>query len=387
MADNSVLLHKIEPKIRKALSDHKIVGELEKAIGRYLDNNVDKLTTSGPVYRTTFLDSEFSHFYSMLNLNPEEIKGIIKESAYIKGKWQIMNNPFNATSALCIRHFLMTKNPRMVKGMTIYLTLSMYPSLHTKYFKYEPNPAIMDYTISNLSHKFKVKNTATIYEALTETSELCVNTYKSNLIKGTDKDLTDFIMAFKTRLNALLKNIAVLFYENEKKGCYLNQESEEQTEDSFRTTENDTLVVEQISSSVVMKLSTEGPNMKLISLAAKGVSISVNELRNAATNLCLDTNNRDEIKKLVSAIVYLFIFEGHKTKQAIGTNDFFFFSENVYRQANTQNRNVMLIKALLDKWLTKYSAHYRKTNRVNTLMDFRKSMYRFFVFTIQQSVK
>ena len=387
MADNSVLLHYLEPKIKKALSSSKTVDELESAIRRYIDSNVEKLTTSGPVFRTVFLDSEFNRFYSILSLNPDEIMEVIKQSSYIKGKCQIMNNPFNSAAAMVIRHFLKTGNKKMVFATTAYFTLSLYPSLHAKYFKYEPNKAIMDYTISHLSMKFKVRNTATIYEALTETSGLCVQTYHKDIIRGTDKDIVDFVHAIKTRLNALIKNIAIVFYQNEKEGYYLNMEQDEYTDDKQVSVENDSLVIEQVSNSVVLKLSSEGPNMRYVALAAKASGISVNELRNAATNLCMDSTNRAEIRKMVSAIVYLFIFEGKQPKEKLGSNDFYVFSDNLYRQANVKNKNVMLVKALLDKWLEKYSAHYRRTNRENTINGFRKAMFRFMVFTIQQSVK
>ena len=50
--DNSILLKKLAPQVDKALSDKRTARELETIIGNYLDKNAQKLTTSGPVYRT-----------------------------------------------------------------------------------------------------------------------------------------------------------------------------------------------------------------------------------------------------------------------------------------------------------------------------------------------
>ena len=58
MKEDAVLLKKLAPKIDKKLSDRKVVKELEKLIGNYLDSNVQKLSTAGPVHRTIFSDSE-----------------------------------------------------------------------------------------------------------------------------------------------------------------------------------------------------------------------------------------------------------------------------------------------------------------------------------------
>jgi hypothetical protein len=387
MADNSVLLHKLEPKINKALSSPSTVKQLETLIANYVDRNIEKLSTIGPVYRTLFLDDEFNKFYNVLNISPEEVKLILKESTYIKGQWQIMNNPFNSIITFCIRHFGIKKNEKMMNACVIYFTLSFYPSLHTKYFKYEPNKAIMDYTIENLSNKYKVKNTDTFYQALIETTMLCNQTYLKNIIKGTDKDITDYVHAYKTRLNSLIKKIAIAFYENESKGAYFNETEDSNDPDDFRSTENDSIIIEQIANSVVLKLATEGPDMKLITLSAKACGISVNELRNTCFNLCADNNNRTDVRFLVSSLIYIFIFENHKKREAVSSNDFYFFCMDVYGQANTTNKNVIKIKVILDKWLNMYSAHYRKTNRVGTLNNFRRALYTFMVFTIQQTSK
>lgn len=387
MADNSVLLHKLEPKVRAALSSPKVVKALEELIGEYIDKNVSKLSTSGPVYRTFFMDDEYNKFYNILGINPEEVKLILKESTYIKGQWQIMNNPFNSLAVFCIRHFAIKKDERMMKGMVTYFTLSFYPTLHAKYFKYEPNKNVMDYTIANLSSKFKVRNTETFYHAMIETTFTCNETYLKNIIRGTDKDITDYVHAYKTRLNSLIKKIAILFYENEKKGAYMNETEDSNDPDDFRMTENDSIIIERIANAVVLKLATEGPDMKLVTLAAKSCAISVNELRNTAINLCGDNANRSDIKYMVSSLIYIFIFETHHRKELIGSNDFYFFCGELYGQANTTNENVIKIKVILDKWLTKYSAHYKKTNRVGTLNNFRRALYSFMVFTIQQASK
>lgn len=387
MNGDSVLLKLLAPKVDKALSNAHTVKELDRAVASYMDRNVMKLTTVGPVHRTVFLDDEIRKFFDILGIGMDEVRDILKESKYIHSQWQIMNNPFNSTAAFAIRYFKMKKNKHMQDAMIIYLTLSMYPSLHHKYFKYEPNENIMNYTIDNLSNKFKVKTSKNIFEALVDTTMVSDNTMSKRLIRGTDKDITEYVQAYKTRLNSMIKKIANVFYENQKKGLYLNMDSESNDPDDFRVADNDTQLTERLSDSVAMKLAVSGPNMKIVEISAKLSDISVNELRNTVNQLCDDQRNREEIKFLASAIIYLYICDEKNSKDKIGTNDFILYCLTVYKRANTTDENISKIKKILDSWLNKYSATYRRSNRVATLNDFRRALFTFVVYTIQQSTK
>lgn len=387
LKEDAVLLKKLAPKIDKKLSDRKVVKELEKLIGNYLDSNVQKLSTAGPVHRTIFSDSEMNSFYRILDLDPNEIKQYLKESEYIKSQWQIMNNPFNSAITFCIRYFKMKKNAYMMDACVVYLTLSMYPSLHFKYFKYEPNENIMNYTINNLSNKFKIKTSNSIYQALVDTTKLSDRTYSKILIRGLDKDIVYYVQAYKTRINSMMRKLSNAFYENEKKGLYLNQDTESNDEEDYKTADNDTALAERISDNVSMSLFVNGPDMKIITLAAKMSDVSVNEIRNTVNAISGDKRNQDDVKALTAAILYLFIFESKKSKDLIGSNDFVFYSLDIYKRANTYDKNIQKVKSVLDMWLNRYSATYKRSQRLATLNNFRKALFLFVVFTIQQSVK
>ena len=95
--------------------------------------------------------------------------------------------------------------------------------------------------------------------------------------------------------------------------------------------------------------------------------------------------NRNDIKSVTSAILYLYLCNDQNKAEMIRSNDFIYYCLNIYKKANTTDKNIILIKTILDKWLTRYSASYKKTNRVATLNNFRRALFTFFVFTIQQS--
>ena len=185
----------------------------------------------------------------------------------------------------------------------------------------------------------------------------------------------------------MMRKLSNAFYENEKKGLYLNQDTESNDEEDYKTADNDTALAERISDNVSMSLFVNGPDMKIITLAAKMSDVSVNEIRNTVNAISGDKRNQDDVKALTAAILYLFIFESKKSKDLIGSNDFVFYSLDIYKRANTYDKNIQKVKSVLDMWLNRYSATYKRSQRLATLNNFRKALFLFVVFTIQQSVK
>lgn len=199
LAENGkVLLDELYPLVAKGLCKKENTMKLKNAVGEYLDRNNDKLTTIGPINRIIFSDADMNALYEAIEVDPQTIKIFIKKSPVIKSQWQIMNNPFNSAISMAIRYYKVNKNDEMVNILLVYLTLSMYPSIHFKYFKFEPNENIMNYTINNLSNKFKIKQLGTIYAALLDTTQVCYNSNTEKIVRGADKDIIDFIMDEKT---------------------------------------------------------------------------------------------------------------------------------------------------------------------------------------------
>jgi hypothetical protein len=380
-SSNSVLVDELYPLVEKALSNPTNVNKIKRAVTDYLDRNMDRLTTPGPVYRTIFSDSDMNKLYEAIEVDPAEIKRIVQGSPTIKSQWKIMNNIFNPTIAMIIRYFTIKKNQEMVNATLVYLTLSMYPSLHFKYFKHEPNEQIMNYTINNLSNKFKIKQTGTVYHALVDTTQVCYRTNTDKLIRGTDKDIVDFIMDEKTRLNSLLKKIANEFYRNSELGKYMNLDSDNLEEENYHEADSNTFAVERLTNNVVLKLVVEGPNMRLVTVAANLCKVSVSELRNYVNTMVV-SENREDIRAIVESILFLYIFDSQNTIQEVNSNKFLMYCMETYKKSNTTDKNIIRIKKILDKWLENLGT-YKKTQRFATINSFRRALFLFFVLSIQ----
>lgn len=381
----SVILANIYPKVEQAFTSKETQRKFSAIVASYVDRNVNRLSTAGPSKRTLFSDMERNKVYDLIDFDPKTCKAIVKQSNYIKASWKIVNDPFNLVMMMILRYAKLNQLDQINQLAVTYLTLSMYPSLHYKYFKFEPNEAIMQYTINNLSNKFKVKQVGNILQALVDTTALADKTYDKNIRHANDKELTDYINAYKTRLNSLIKKIRDAFEKDYRSGNYMNTELDNEDENDFKTSDSNSLLIQRIVDQVVLKLSVNGPDSRIVDISAKMNQVSVNETRNTLNQL---TQNKDEsvnIRALCESILYLYLFNGENHVNDLNGSKFLTFCLAVYKKSNTNDENVIKVKSILDTWIEKYSETYRKTQRVATLNNFRRALYTFFVFTLQRT--
>lgn len=369
--------------ISKGLSKKENTLKVKKIVSKYIDTNMIKLSTTGPVYKTIFDIMDKKRLYDVCEVTEEQVVSILKKNPYIKGHWRIMNDPFNSVSALSIRFYLVNNNKDIATMLSYYLILSMYPSLHSKYFKYGVNEQIMSYTINNLSNKFKIKQVGSLLPALQETALGSLTHHSKNIIRGTDKDIVDFIMDLKTRANSFLLKIAKNYYENNENKLYLNSDSDSMDSDNYHEADSNVYLIERMTNNVVLKLTVNGPDMKLITTSAKLAQVSVNELRNYINTLVIG-ENKQEIKDIVESILYLYLYDEKNRASEINSNKFFLECLEIYKKSNTTNPNIIKIKSILDEWLNRVGI-YKKTQRLATLNNFRRALYIFFVISIMST--
>lgn len=375
-----VLSTELYPYVEKAFSNKKNITEFEKIVGRYIDKNSDILSAIGPTKMLYFSDNDKNVIYSLIGISAQDVKSIQNKSKDIKKTGKIMANQFNSMMGMIVRYFTIAKNENLVHLSMLYLTLSMYPSVFHKYFKYEPNENIMNYTVNNLSNKYKLKQTSNLMVAVDETGFGGYTLHKSDLIAGTDNAVMQLVFAVKTRLNSFMKKLAREYYKNHQDGKYLNTEFETNSEDNFREADSSTYAISRLVDKVALRLIIDGAPVKLINMAAKTNNVSVNELRNYVNSLMIE-NNTNEIKAVVESILFLYLFDEQNTIEDVTNNKFLLYCLDVYRRSNTTDENVVKIKKVLDMWLERLGT-YKKTQRIATINNFRRALYTFFVMSI-----
>lgn len=381
--DITIIIDDLYDIVEKNLSQKNNIIKLNTVIGKYLDRNANALYDTGMTEKIYFLDSDKEAIYSASNLTKQQITKTIKKSTYIKASWRILNEPLNISSVLILRYY--AKN-NMRKELELFLTFYsfyFYATLYFKYFPFGANKNIMDFTINNLSRKFKLKQSGSIIETITSTALTSHDTYTKELIRGEDGDFAKYVYALKTRLNDILKNVKNEYEKNKASNNYMNYDEDDYSEDNFHLADNMSYIIRNKSQAAVIKLNTYGADMQLANLAAQLSQVSKNEIRNVITHL--SDNDTEDITRLCELILQLFLEGGENNSADIRGQKFIVKCLEIYKKSNTNDKIIIDIKNILDKWLMKNSAKYRQTNREATLSNFRRAIFVYFVLHIQMS--
>ena len=382
----SSISDKLFSTVETSLKNKDTLSIYKTNIDRYLANNTDKYFGMGPGERPIYSTTNIDDYISLLGLTSTEIKNAIKESSNVNSSW-FMLKPYNIANILATRHFLMSKNDEYLTYTVWYLIVELYPPLHFRYFKYNVNPACMQYTINNLSGKFNIKKAGNLWNLLSETCMTAIDLHKNNLIEGNDISFVKYVQDIQSRLNNLLKNIARKYYDNYENKRFLKEEKESFEEDSYYEADSNSYAIERVTNKVVTHLMINGPDYRLVELSAKTNKVSVNQLRNYTDAIVSDEKYKQNVHDIIEAILFLYLFneDGNEShgSDTIGTNEFMIHCLQSYKKSNTKNKQIVKIKEILDIWLDDVGLT-AKTTRAATVVNFRKAIYTFFVMEIQK---
>lgn len=381
---SKILLNEVyTPKIVPALKDPKKMKAISNHIFDYLDKNVMAFTTAGPIKKVLYLESDKRVIYDQTDIRPDELKAVLKKIPGIKSQLNIIKEPYYTMCAMGIKYAAETKDKDIKNAFQSMIICSMYPSLHQKYFRYEPNPDLMEFTINNLSKKFTIKQSGYFYAALYDIVDRAYELHSKRLIQGDDNLIIAYAIDIKTRLNSIFKNLAKEYYDNHKNNAYLSREEDTFEEDNYHEYDSNIYTVNAMTNKVANYLLSNGPNMTLVTTAAKANTVSVSELRNYA-NTIISREYSDDLKKIIESLLSMYLIDNRQPVNNINSNDFIVYSLNVYRTSNAKNQHIINVKKILDKWLSILGTK-EKFKREATLNNFRRALYMLLILSIQQA--
>lgn len=387
MANSSITVVKdtLYPKVEKSLSNQENVKLYKTNIDKYMSKHIDSYTSIGPSTRPTLTPTDVSNLLNIVGITEVDVKECVKQVKGNASEWKNASHPYNIATVLSIRYFTIKKNDDQVNNGLLYLIVHIYQFMFHKYYKFAPNESVMAYTIANLSQRFKVKKFGTILGALTDITRTCYETHKERIIRCQDMDLVKFINDVTSRINSFMKKLRNEFEENIKSGNYLQSEKDNYTDEHYYEADNDSFAIDRITNKVLTNLVVSGPDRKLIELAAKNSSVSVNILQTSIMALITESH-RDDIKRITECLLSLYLNDNPDNTASlkdVGTNKFFVYCIRVYRQSNTTNSNIIEIKTILDRWIKELNLK-SKVSTVASLRNYRKAIFTFFVFTIEK---
>nr|DAP97909.1 MAG TPA: hypothetical protein [Caudoviricetes sp.] len=380
-----IIKDELYPKIDAVLSTDQGKRNFNNIIGRYVSRNNDKLTTSGPQYLIPFTMKDKQEYFDLFSVSDTEVAALvdkITKQVNDKANWRLFkNNPIFFIFYCCIRYATLAKDAKLLNSALIAMALSVYPSIFAKYFRYEPNPNIMQYTIDNLSNRFIIKKSNHIFGTLTYSIQSSWKFHEKDFSRGADQDVIRFIQRIRNDQNSLLKKIANAYQTNYKKGLFVTTQVDAYDDNINVDNVNNTNKVETLSNKIVLSMLTNGVDLRIADFASNAAQVSKLDLRNYIS-LIINEKESETMKEFISSVLFLYLYTDSHEPDEIRSKEFIGYALQLFKKTNSKDKNVTNIKTTLDKWGTS-SGIYRKFSRSATRVDYTKAIFMYFILSIQ----
>lgn len=214
---------------------------VKEYIRQFYTDNVESLTSDGFTKRIVFGANKKSSILEIYGVDPKDWAVIVKQSHIL----QIGEQARDLLNQLLVMHYIVTEDPVYLKFLSIKLFTSKYYRGFPIYIKEAKMKAVID----SLSNKFYIKKHGTLDKALDATVNTYKITYANRFNKATDDDIVYIINALATRVGILVRNVQRKYY-NAPDNIGFFEDKEIMEKDNKRLTTNDTVVYEQIISTV-----------------------------------------------------------------------------------------------------------------------------------------
>ena len=363
-----------------------VITKLMDRISSYIDQNSEILLTLDMSRRYSFSDADRAVIYEAIGVSEDAMMEAIKASKYINKSNKNHSNPFYSACLLTMNYLQQMKKEKEAKYIMTYMSLMMYTSLHKGFYKYNVNRQIMDYTLAHLDNSFKIKSMNSVYEFINDNAIGCFDTYQSRIARCDDTDITYVIDAEWTRLKGKMKKIANAFYKNHSEGRYLNADTESNDPEEFRELDNNSFVIERLTTKVYLSLLNREFDTRFIKYAITRSDTSYQKLENLIYDI-IATESHESVKQFISSILEYYLSMAGQSFDYIARGDFIVYMKAAYA-SNTELPQMQLIKSTLDEWLTNHMVSVGRTNYGKTAkLGYKKSLYMFFVFVINSTAK
>ena len=315
-----------------------------------------------------------TYFYSVPNFNPTCAKD-------------------ESTMAICcmVRYYLLKNNEAMLNLSLLNLVFSgkLWSSIFHKYFKFTPQQHVMEYVVNTMMNsRFDLIKYGTILASLKSAANTWADTYKNDRFKDfTDYDVQYLLQQIHTRVNLFLQNISELYYKaHENKDAILTFDSDDVSEDNFRTATNDSFKLNRIVDAAVDEITTKYVDKQAIKRASNNL-VSYDELNAIFESLMSNKENIPLIKEFVTLMVSLYFssLDGSKEKDV---TDISFISYSIRPTPNTKDKYQLRKKELMEIMLLNNSDTFaRRRNRAATESAYFKAFNAYLALIIQKTAK
>lgn len=365
------------------------VKKFNQIVSKFINKNIEKLTTSGPVYLIPFTDVDKSEYYELFGISEKDIKRAMKEHTKALGSSKFLlltQNPIFALFYFVIRYFTLHPDKKSLNSALSIYALSNYPSMFTKYFKYGVIEPVMRYTIDNLTDKFLIKKTSHIFGALVESIQRSYQFLKPYMKEGNDDEVVRFIQRIRNDQNSMFRKLSNIYYDNHKKGNAVTTTNQKYDDDTpiIDEVENATTEVQNAVTKVTLPIVSNGVDIIRAEASAKMASIGISDCRFFLTNI-ISVKNLQSMQDMIESLLFLYLYEEKKTIRDVRSQYFLAWAVSLFKKTNSKNKNIIRINTILNEW-AKDSGVYDKFKREASRINYKKAIFFYVVLSIQKYI-
>lgn len=366
------------------------VRKFNQLVSNFINRNIEKLTTSGPVYLIPFTDRDKSDYYTLFGISEKEIKKVIKDHTKSLNSASnfllLTQNPIFVLFYFVIRYFTLHQDNKSLNSALSIYALSAYPSIFSKYFPKGVIEPVMRYTIDNLTDKFLIKKTKHVFGVLVESMQRSYKFLKPYMKDASDKEVIRFIQRIRNDHNSLFKKISNMYMQNHKNGYAISTTNTTYDDNTPIVDEinNATTEVQNAVLKVSMPIIANGVDIVRAEASAKMSGIGVSDCRFFLTNIMID-KNIDQLQRMIESILFLYIYEDKKTIRDIRSQYFLAWAASLFKKTNSKNDNILRINQILNHWAEE-SGIYAKFRREASRINYKKALFFYVILSIQKYI-
>ena len=302
--------------------------------------------------------------------------------------WFHRNRPIYTLLFLVQKYFQEKKKIKERDFVLLIMNVIIYAGRESNFFKFTTSQKyqnVMQYTINNLSNKFILKRTGSVYQSLVETTAGLIKKYPKLLSSESDEDVFKYIMNCVTRVHNLVKNVFAQFKKNYDSNRYINSlKSTDEEDGRLLDRDNAGSMIEKLSDNTLLSIKSNDVDIRIINIVAKSNQLTVLSMRSAMERIY--KNERDDIKVILKELLSVFLIEEKRSADDICSPSYLNTVLKVYRQTHSLSKSIINIKNTLDKILKKNSDDYVSTTRAATKSNFKKATFMYFSLILQRNV-
>lgn len=389
--DSNVLVKKLYPLIDQCLKKND--NKFRANIAKFINDRHDLLFDIAPYDRIYFNQIDIDNMYKSLGTTEKEVQTIMKDCFFWDQPYnpQCAKEPYVMTLMMCIRYYIKNSKTKFAELTTVYLAFSgkFYASLHgAAYPTVAPSKykTTMDFVVNNmLSDKYDLKKEGTVFGAVKSLCCTWLNTYTENLKSAniTDDQLGKLVQQLRDREKSFLMNIAKVYYDAFNNKEYLNYETDDLNEDSFRLTDNDSATAARVTENAMNYLTSNHVSIEICN-RCKDQNVKALEIKDIMETILADNKNLPALRRVINIIICDFMrnYPGKSIKSVE------FVSYSIKSKPNTKDKYIIEMKETILTWLDENSPNYRKRkSRKATAISYYRSILTFLVLVINKVAK